>query len=68
MPAVTLALFISWCSWALMIVVGILHSIGFTAHTLGYDQASGIAWCLMPPVLFLIAGSRYVTDQQRVKK
>ena len=56
MPAVTLALFISWCSWALMIAVGILHSVGFTAHTLGYDQASGIAWCLMPPVLVLSAG------------
>jgi len=68
MPAVTLALFISWCSWALMIVVGILHSAGFTGYTLGYDQASGITWCLMPPVLFLIAGSRYVTDQQRAKK
>lgn len=68
MPGVTLAFFLSWCSWALMIVVGILRSIGFTAHTLGYDEASAIIWCLMPPMLFLVAGSRYVADQQRIKK
>jgi uncharacterized membrane protein YiaA len=52
-PIPTLAAFLSWCAFSLMIGVGILHSVGLCSTTIGYDTAMGLVLCFVTPVLFL---------------
>lgn len=52
MNLLILAGFVSWVAWMVMLVAGILHSAGVVPWTLGYDQASAIAWCVVPLLIF----------------
>jgi ABC-type uncharacterized transport system YnjBCD permease subunit len=57
MPLLVLAGFVSWCAWAVMVAVGVLHSAGVVDRTLGYDQCSALAWLVIPPVLFVLGAA-----------
>ena len=52
MNLLIIAGFVSWCAWALMTVIGVLHGAGAISFTLGYDDASIIAWCVIPISVF----------------
>ena len=53
-PLPTIAAFMSWCAWSLMLGIGILHSEGLCSRTIGYDTAMGLVLCFVTPVLFIV--------------
>jgi uncharacterized membrane protein len=65
MPVLFFAGFMSWCSWALMIAVGVLHGAGMVDHTLGYDQSSALVWLAVPPVLVIVAAAKSVAPRDQ---